>query len=136
VESNLFTAVLLPLALALVMLGMGLTLTPADFLRILRRPRAVGLACPMLALPALALLILRLVPVAPPIAVGLLVLALCPVGPASSVITFLARGDGALAVSLTAGLLGDPEMAIPAALYGLWMYGPGVAMVGCGRRAR
>ncbi|MEB3256226.1 MAG: bile acid:sodium symporter family protein [Synechococcaceae cyanobacterium] len=102
--SNLLTAVLLPLALALVMLGMGLTLTPADFLRLLRRPRAVGLGllCQMLVLPALTLLILRLVPMAPPIAVGLVVVALCPVGPASTLITYLARGDVALAVSLTA----------------------------------
>lgn len=115
-ESNLFTTVLLPLALGLVMLGMGLTLTPADFLRLLRRPRAVGLGlvCQMLVLPALAVLILRLVPMAPPIGVGLVVLALCPVGPASSLITYLARGDVALAVSLTALSSALAGLTIPA----------------------
>ena len=55
-QSSLLTTVLLPLALALVMLGMGLTLMPADFLRIWRRPRALtlGLLTQMAVLPLLA----------------------------------------------------------------------------------
>ncbi|MFM7265669.1 MAG: bile acid:sodium symporter family protein [Cyanobium sp.] len=103
-QSSVITAVLLPLALGLVMLAMGLTLVPADFLRIWRQPRAVslGLLCQMVVLPLLALLIARLVPMDPPIAVGLLVLAFCPVGPAAVLISFLARGDVALALTLTA----------------------------------
>lgn len=103
-QSSLLTALLLPLALGLVMLGMGLTLVPADVQRIWRQPLAVsvGLLIQMALLPLLALLIARVVPMEPPIAVGLLVLAFCPVGPAATLISYLARGDVALAVTLTA----------------------------------
>jgi BASS family bile acid:Na+ symporter len=115
-QSSVVTAVLLPLALGLVMLGMGLTLLPADFLRIWRQPRAVtlGVLTQMVVLPLLALLIVRLVPMAPPIAVGLLVLAVCPVGPAAVLISYLARGDVALAVSLTACSSALGVLTIPA----------------------
>lgn len=103
-ESNLFTAVLLPLALSLVMLGMGLSLIPEDFLRIARYPKAVavGSICQVLLLPLIALLITQIVPMQPTIAVGLIVLALCCGGPSSNLITYLAKGDVALSVSLTA----------------------------------
>jgi BASS family bile acid:Na+ symporter len=116
VQSSLLTTVLLPLALALVMLGMGLTLMPADFLRIWRRPRALtlGLLTQMAMLPLLAFLIARLLPMAPPVAVGLVVLALCPVGPASVLISYQARGDVALAVTLTALSSALGVLTIPA----------------------
>jgi bile acid:Na+ symporter, BASS family len=103
-QSNLFTTVLLPLALALVMLGMGLSLTPKDFQRIARYPKAVavGTICQVLLLPLIAFLITQIVPMQPTIAVGLIVLALCCGGPSSNLITYLAKGDVALSVSLTA----------------------------------
>jgi bile acid:Na+ symporter, BASS family len=103
-QSNLFTAVLLPLALSLVMLGMGLSLIPEDFRRIARYPKgvAVGTICQVLLLPIIALLITQIVPMEPTIAVGLIVLALCCGGPSSNLITYLAKGDVALSVSLTA----------------------------------
>ena len=103
-QSNLFTAVLLPLALSLVMLGMGLSLIPEDFRRIARYPKAVavGTICQTILLPLIALLITQLVPMQPTIAVGLIVLALCCGGPSSNLITYLAKGDVALSVSLTA----------------------------------
>jgi BASS family bile acid:Na+ symporter len=103
-QSSLLTMVLLPIALAAVMLGMGLGLVPEDFRRILRDPRAVtaGTLCQVVVLPLIALLIVRVVPKPPVIAVGLIVLALCPGGPSSNVITYLARGDVALSVTLTA----------------------------------
>ncbi|AFY94140.1 bile acid:sodium symporter family protein [Chamaesiphon minutus] len=103
-QSNLFTAVLLPLALSLVMLGMGLSLIPEDFKRIARYPKAVavGTICQVLLLPLIALLITQIVPMQPTIAVGLIVLALCCGGPSSNLITYLAKGDVALSVSLTA----------------------------------
>lgn len=103
-QNSLLTALLLPLALGLVMLGMGLTLVPADLQRLWRQPRAVsvGLVVQMGLLPLLALGIARVVPMEPPIAVGLLVLAFCPVGSAATLISYLARGDVALAVTLTA----------------------------------
>jgi bile acid:Na+ symporter, BASS family len=103
-QSNLFTAVLLPLALSLVMLGMGLSLIPEDFRRIARYPKAVavGSICQVLLLPIIAFLITKIVPMQPTIAVGLIVLALCCGGPSSNLITYLAKGDVALSVSLTA----------------------------------
>ena len=103
-ESNPLTSVLLPLALAIIMLGMGLGLTPTDFRRIGRHPKAitVGLFSQMVVLPLIGALIVWWLPLPPAIAVGLLVLAICPGGPSSNLITYLAKGDVALSVSLTA----------------------------------
>ncbi|MFN9660374.1 MAG: bile acid:sodium symporter family protein, partial [Cyanobacteriota bacterium] len=102
-ESNVFTAVLLPLALASIMLGMGLGLVPEDFRRIGREPKAVivGTLSQMVVLPLIGALIVWLVPMPPPIAVGVMVVAICPGGPYSNLITYLAKGDVALSVSLT-----------------------------------
>jgi bile acid:Na+ symporter, BASS family len=103
-QSNLFTTILLPLALAVVMLGMGLSLVPEDFKRIARYPKAVavGTICQILLLPAIGAIITSIVPMQPEIAIGLIVLAVCPGGPSSNLITYLARGDVALSVTLTA----------------------------------
>lgn len=103
-QSNLFTAVLLPLALAVVMLGMGLSLVPEDFKRITLYPKAVavGTFCQIVLLPLIGALIALIVPMQPAIAVGLIVLAVCPGGPSSNLITYLAKGDVALSVTLTA----------------------------------
>jgi bile acid:Na+ symporter, BASS family len=103
-QSSVFTVVLLPLALAIVMLGMGLSLLPEDFQRITRYPRAVavGTVCQTLVLPLLGALIARVVPMEPVMAVGLVVVAVCPGGPSSNLMTYLARGDVALSVTLTA----------------------------------
>jgi BASS family bile acid:Na+ symporter len=103
-QSNLFTSVLLPLALAIVMLGMGLSLVPEDFKRITRYPKAVavGTVCQILLLPLIGTLITLVVPMQPEIAVGLMVLAVCPGGPSSNLVTYLAKGDIALSVTLTA----------------------------------
>jgi bile acid:Na+ symporter, BASS family len=103
-QSNLFTAVLLPLALAIIMLGMGLSLVPDDFRRITRYPKAVavGTFCQIVLLPLIGVLVTRIVPMQPEIAVGLIVMAICPGGPSSNLITYLARGDVALSVTLTA----------------------------------
>ena len=103
-QSNLLTTVLLPLALAIVMLGMGLGLMPADFRRVTRQPKAVavGLICQMVLLPLLGVLLAVLIPMQPAIAVGLIILAACPGGPSSNLMTYLARGDVALSVTLTA----------------------------------
>ncbi|WP_216919902.1 bile acid:sodium symporter family protein [Synechococcus sp. CCAP 1479/9] len=103
-QSSVFTVVLLPVALAIVMLGMGLSLVPEDFQRITRYPRAVavGTVCQTLVLPLLGALIALVVPMEPVMAVGLVVVAVCPGGPSSNLMTYLARGDVALSVTLTA----------------------------------
>jgi BASS family bile acid:Na+ symporter len=103
-QSSLLTTVCLPLALAIVMLGMGLALVPDDFRRIVRQPKAVttGLLCQLVALPLIGALVVWLLPMPPVIAVGLMVVAIAPGGPSSNLITYLAKGDVALSVSLTA----------------------------------
>lgn len=103
-ESNIFTAVVLPAALAVIMLGLGLTLTRYDFLRVVIFPKAfvVGLVCQMVLLPLTGLLVAKLFPMEPALAVGVMILALCPAGATANLITYLSRGDVALGVTLTA----------------------------------
>jgi bile acid:Na+ symporter, BASS family len=103
-EQSLITALILPLALGIIMLGMGMTLTPADFRQVFTAPRAMvlGLANQLLLLPLLALLVALLFQLRAELAVGLLLVALCPGGPTSNIVSHLARADLALSVSLTA----------------------------------
>lgn len=87
-----------------VMFGMGLTLTPADFREVARRPAtvALGLALQYLVMPATAFLVAGMLDLPPALAAGLILVGACPGGTASNVITYLARGDVALSVTLTA----------------------------------
>lgn len=103
-ESNVLTELFLPLALAIIMFGMGLSLKPIDFKRILVYPKAVslGLFNQLVLLPLVAFLIANLLQLPPELAVGLMILAACPGGATSNLITHLAKGDGALSITLTA----------------------------------
>jgi len=98
------TEIFLPVALAFIMFSMGLTLTADDFRLVLRRPRAValGLACKMLVLPLVALAVIALFRPPAEFAVGLMILAVCPGGITANLLTHLAGGATALAVTLTA----------------------------------
>lgn len=102
--SNFLTAVLLPIALFIVMLGMGLGLTVADFKRIWVAPKAVllGLLAQLVLLPMVAWLLVLVWPLQPELAVGVMILAACPGGPTSNLLTYLARGHVALSITLTA----------------------------------
>ncbi len=97
-------ALLLPAALMLIMFTVGLRLTVRDFALLLEQPKAVlvGFGSQVLVLPLLGLSIVMLYPLPPEFAVGLMVLAACPGGITSNLLTRLARGDVALAVSITA----------------------------------
>ena len=103
-ESGFLTAVLLPIALGVIMLGLGLSLTMADFQRVVRYPRPVlvGLTCQMLVLPAACLFIAEVFALPPELAVGLMLLAASPGGATANLFSHLARGDVALNISLTA----------------------------------
>ena len=103
-EQNLITTVLLPVALGVIMLGLGLALTIADFKRIIVYPRAaaIGLACQMLVLPAVCLGIAHAFDLSPPLAVGLMLLAASPGGATANLFSHLAKGDVALNITLTA----------------------------------
>jgi len=101
---DFFKTLLLPLALITVLFGMGLSLTTADFKRVLKSPRAkvVGLACQLILLPLLAFGLIFVFRLPGELAVGLMLLAACPGGPTSNLISHLSRGDTALSVTLTA----------------------------------
>ena len=90
--------------LGVVMLGMGMTLTWSSFREVLRRPAAIalGVALQYLAMPLLAWLIALALALPPYLMAGLVLLGACPGGTASNVVCYLARGDVALSITLTA----------------------------------
>lgn len=102
-QADALTQIILPLSLFIIMLGMGLALRIADFLYVFKAPRAMvlGLACQLLLLPVLAVFIIALTGLEAELAVGLLVISLCPGGTTSNIISYFARGDVALSISLT-----------------------------------
>lgn len=102
--AELIKSLLLPAALIFIMFGMGMSLTPADFKRVILSPKAklVGLFCQLIGLPLLAFGIALALRLPGDLAVGLMLIAACPGGPTSNIITHLSRGDTALSVSLTA----------------------------------
>lgn len=99
-----FAAVALPLALGIIMFGLGLDLTPGDFARVARQPKAAGvaLACQLLLLPAICFGLVLLFRLPPILAVGMLLLAASPGGTTANLYSHLFRGDVALNISLTA----------------------------------
>ncbi len=103
-EQSVITTVLLPVALGVIMLGLGLSLTIADFKRVVVYPRAVaiGLGCQMLVLPAICLGIAHAFALPPELAVGLMLLAASPGGATANLFSHLAKGDVALNITLTA----------------------------------
>jgi BASS family bile acid:Na+ symporter len=103
-ESSFITAVLLPIALGVIMLGLGLSLRVDDFKRVLVMPRAVvvGLACQMLILPLACFGIAEAFDLAPSLAVGLMLLSASPGGATANLFSHLAHGDVALNITLTA----------------------------------
>lgn len=103
-QGDIVSGVLLPLILAFIMFSLGLGLTVADFRRILGQPRAllVGVVCHFVLLPLVCYLMLQTMGVTGVFAVGFMILAACPTGTTSNLLTYLARGDVALALSFTA----------------------------------
>ncbi|MGY4098965.1 bile acid:sodium symporter family protein [Nocardia sp. R16R-3T] len=97
-------AVFLPLALALVMFGLGLTLTVDDFARVLRYPKAavVALVCQMIVLPAICLGLVYLFRLEGALAVGVMLLVAAPGGPSANLFSHIAGGNVALNITLTA----------------------------------
>jgi BASS family bile acid:Na+ symporter len=101
---SVLTSVALPLALALVMFGLGLSLTLGDFARVGRQPKAVviALVLQLLVLPAICFGLVLLFDLPPILAVGLLLLAASPGGTTANLFSHLYRGDVALNITLTA----------------------------------
>jgi BASS family bile acid:Na+ symporter len=103
-QASLLTNLLLPLALGVIMFGLGLSLTAEDFRRVARYPRAVvlGLTLQVLVLPWVAFALAVAFRLPPPLAVGLMLLAASPGGATANIYSHLARGDLALNITLTA----------------------------------
>jgi len=93
-----------PIALALIMLGLGLGLTTKDFLRVINNPKdfTVGIVCQLILLPIVAYILVLMLRLPVEIAVGLMIIAAAPGGVTSNVLTKFANGDVALSISLTA----------------------------------
>ena len=93
-----------PIALALIMLALGLGLTGQDFLRVVKQPKdfLVGLICQLILLPIIAFLLLKIFNLPLEIAPGVMIIAAAPGGVTSNVLTKFANGDVALSISLTA----------------------------------
>jgi len=96
--------IILAISLIIIMFGMGLSLTIADFKRVINYPKAIiiGLFSQLIILPFLGYLIATILNLPPTIAIGIMLLAACPGGATSNMLTHLAKGDLALSVSLTA----------------------------------
>ncbi len=94
----------LPIALAIIMLGLGLSLAPVDFRRVGRHPRAVAvaLACQLLLLPAICFGLVVLFDLPPLLGIGMLLLAASPGGTSANLFSHLFHGDVALNITLTA----------------------------------
>lgn len=94
----------LPIALGIIMLGLGLSLTLADFARVVKFPKPVliGLACQLLLLPVVCFFLAKAFGLAPALAVGLMLLAASPGGTTANLYSHLAHGDVALNITLTA----------------------------------
>ena len=101
---SILTQVLLPVAIALIMLGMGLSLTISDFTRLLRAPKPVitGLIGQLALLPLIAFGLAYIFGLSAEFAMGLLIVAVCPGGTMSNVISQLCNANLALSVTLTA----------------------------------
>jgi len=102
--ADLLYTIAIPVALATVMLGMGLSLTLEDLKRVVIYPKAVGtgLLGQLILLPLLAFVLAAMFAPNPAIAAGAIMLAACPGGVTSNAYTFAARADVALSVTLTA----------------------------------
>ena len=93
-----------PIALALIMLALGLGLTGQDFLRVIKQPKdfIVGLICQLILLPIIAFILIKIFNTPLELALGVMIIAVAPGGVTSNVLTKFANGDVALSVSLTA----------------------------------
>jgi bile acid:Na+ symporter, BASS family len=103
VEENPLISIGLPIALFIIMIGIGLTLTTGDFRREAKRPKGVivGGIAQLLLMPALGFAVAALLGLPPAIAVGIVIVAACPGGTTSNLVAYLARANVALSIALT-----------------------------------
>ena len=93
-----------PICLALIMLGLGMSLTIQDFLRVIKVPKDffIGFICQLILLPIVAFCLIKLLNTPAELAIGVMLIAAAPGGVTSNILTKFAKGDVALSISLTA----------------------------------
>ena len=115
---NFVTDVILPLALAFIMFTLGLGLSISDFSNVFKKPKnfLVGLVSQLIFLPIVGLVLVIIWPLPIEIAIGVMLIAAAPGGVTSNILTFFARGDVALSVSLTAVMSLLSAISVPIVL--------------------
>ena len=93
-----------PICLALIMLGLGTSLSVQDFTRVIKHPKdfSIGMVCQMILLPIIAFALIQIFNTPIELALGVMIIAAAPGGVTSNVLTKFANGDVALSISLTA----------------------------------
>jgi len=115
---NFVTDVILPLALAFIMFTLGLGLSISDFSNVFKKPKnfLIGLISQLIFLPIVGLILVIIWPLPIEIAIGVMLIAAAPGGVTSNILTFFARGDVALSVSLTAVMSLLSALSVPIVL--------------------
>ena len=115
---NFVTDVILPLALAFIMFTLGLGLSISDFSNVFKKPKnfLIGLVSQLIFLPIVGLVLVIIWPLPIEIAIGVMLIAAAPGGVTSNILTFFARGDVALSVSLTAVMSLLSAVSVPIVL--------------------
>ena len=115
---NFVTDVILPLALAFIMFTLGLGLSVSDFSNVFRKPKnfLIGLISQLIFLPIVGLTLVIIWPLPIEIAIGVMLIAAAPGGVTSNILTFFAKGDVALSVSLTAVMSLLSAVSVPIVL--------------------
>ena len=115
---NFVTDVILPLALAFIMFTLGLGLSISDFSNVFKKPKnfLIGLISQLIFLPIVGLILVIVWPLPIEIAIGVMLIAAAPGGVTSNILTFFARGDVALSVSLTAVMSLLSAISVPIVL--------------------
>ena len=103
-QESVLSNVALPVAIVIIMIALGMTLTVADFHRVLTQPKqvSIGLLCQLVLLPLLGFAVAAMFPLTPVFAISVILLAASPGGATSNLIVHAADGDRALSVTLTA----------------------------------
>ena len=108
-----------PVCLAIIMFGLGLGLTVADFKRVITIPRdfIIGFFGQVIILPIIAFILIHLISIPPEIALGVMIIAAAPGGVTSNILTKFANGDVALSVTLTAVVSLISVITVPLIVY-------------------
>ena len=114
-------AAYVPILLGVVMFGMGMTLTVNDFREILRRPVdiLIGVVAQFAIMPLVAFVLTKIFNLSTELAIGVILVGTCPGGTASNIMTYLARGDVALSVSITMATTLMAPVVTPLLTFGL-----------------